>query len=154
MLRRHVLCGEGPRGNHVLYRCSICDFSICLFCTKNPPPVTIEHHKTHKHRLLLLSRHISFVCNACGMQGDRTPYMCIQCGFVVRRTCIDLPRVININRHDHHISLTHHLGVGYSRCGICRKDISQYNGAYSCLLCPNYAAHSLCATRQDVWDGI
>ncbi|VVB16839.1 unnamed protein product [Arabis nemorensis] len=148
-----LLCGEGPKGN-MFYRCSICNFSICLFCAKHPPTLTIEHQRTHEHRLLLLSRQISFVCNACGMQGDRSPYMCIQCGFVVHRTCIDLPCVISINRHDHRMSFTHHLGVGYSNCGICRKDISQYNGAYSCLLCPNYAAHSQCATREDVWDGI
>jgi len=147
-----LLCGERP--DKVLYRCSTCNFSVCRFCTKDPPPLAIEHHKTHEHRLVLLSRLISFECNACGMQGDRSPYMCVQCGFVVHRTCIDLPRVININRHDHRISFTHHLGVGYSRCGICRKDISQYHGAYLCPRCPNYAAHSLCATRKDVWDGV
>lgn len=147
-----LLCGEIP--NKVLYRCSICNFSICRLCTKDPPPLAIEHYKTHEHRLVLLSRNISFECNACGMQGDRNPYMCIECGFVVHRTCIDLPRVININRHDHRISLTHHLGVGYSKCGVCRKDICEYNGAYSCSRCPDYAVHSLCATRNDVWDGV
>lgn len=52
--KRCLLCGERP--NKVLYCCSII---ICRFCTKNPPPLAIDHHKTHEHQLVLLSRQIS-----------------------------------------------------------------------------------------------
>ncbi|KAL1208552.1 hypothetical protein V5N11_008031 [Cardamine amara subsp. amara] len=79
-------------------------------------------------------------------------YICFQCDFVIHGKCIGLPRVININRHDHRISFTPHLGAWYSKCGVYRKSISQYYGAYSCSVCPNYAVHSRCAMGPYVCD--
>ncbi|VVB16655.1 unnamed protein product [Arabis nemorensis] len=137
----------------MLYHCSICDISLCIICTKSPPPLIIENAKTHKHPLTFVTRLVSCTCNVCGVPDAILPYMCLQCGFAVHPRCIDFPQVININRHDHRISFTHHIGHGYLKCGVCRKPLCQYNGAYSCLVCPNYAVHSRCATRYGVWDG-
>ncbi|AED97251.1 Cysteine/Histidine-rich C1 domain family protein [Arabidopsis thaliana] len=148
-----LLCGNIPAEN-MLYHCSVCNFTSCLGCTKNPPLLVIEHMKTHKHPLTLLPRRISCICDVCGKKCQFTAYVCLQCDFVTARKCIDRPRVININRHDHRIYLTHHLGTGYSECGVCHKNVSQYKGAYSCSVCPNYAVHSTCAVRTDVWDGV
>ncbi|KAJ0231574.1 hypothetical protein HA466_0298620 [Hirschfeldia incana] len=146
-----ILCGiESP---HV-YHCSKCNFSICIDCNRNPPPLTVEHTKTHRHTLSLLSRRVSFTCNVCGLQGDRSPYSCIQCSFLVHRECIDLPRVININRHDHRISLTDHIGRGDLKCGVCHQSVNQYCGGYTCSTCPDFVVHSSCPTKHKVWDGI
>ncbi|XP_018456222.1 uncharacterized protein LOC108827344 isoform X1 [Raphanus sativus] len=148
-----ILCGI--ESQHVLYHCSKCNFSICIYCKRNPPPLTVQHTKTHKHTLSLLARRVSFTCNVCGMQGDRSPYSCIQCSFLVHRDCIDLPRVININRHDHRISLTDHIGRrGNLKCGVCHQSVNQYCGGYTCSICPNFVVHSSCPTTKRVWDGV
>ncbi|CAN7076085.1 unnamed protein product [Brassica oleracea var. botrytis] len=80
------------------------DKNICSACMRNPPPLNIQCLKTHEHQLHLFSRLIDFTCNACGTQGSRSPYLCLPCNFIIHRECIDLPRVISINRHDHRIS--------------------------------------------------
>ncbi|AAF27004.1 putative chromatin regulator PHD family [Arabidopsis thaliana] len=137
-----------------MYHCSLCNFSIDVNCWRHPPQRTIYQPKSHEHTFTLMPRKITFTCNACGMLGDCNPYFCFECGFMLHKDCIDLPRVININRHDHRISRTYHLGHGdWGSCGVCRKEIDWSLGAYSCKRCPNYAVHSKCAIREDVWNG-
>ncbi|CAN7051572.1 hypothetical protein BRARA_G01485 [Brassica rapa] len=147
-----ILCGVTLEG--VLYHCSTCDFSMCLGCVITPPPLVIEHPKTHEHQLTLSTRQISFTCNVCGVPDNRSSYSCLPCGFTVHRSCIDMPQVIIINRHNHRLSYTNHLGPGFSDCGVCRRPVDQLRGAYSCSICPTYAVHSKCATTIRVWDGI
>ncbi|KAL9294091.1 putative histone-lysine N-methyltransferase chromatin regulator PHD family [Arabidopsis thaliana] len=151
-----LLCGrefEDQQGQkYELYHCDVCNFSICISCQGNPPPLVVVTPKTHEHQLHLIPRLLDFTCNACGTQGDRSPYFCLQCNFMIHRGCIDLPRIININRHDHRISYICHLGHGNWRCGVCRKTVDGFYGAYSCSKCSSYVVHSLCATRKDVWD--
>ncbi|KFK40322.1 hypothetical protein AALP_AA3G359700 [Arabis alpina] len=140
--------------HHQLHHCDICNFSICRACMKNPPPVVVECKTTHEHQLQLLSRRLDFICNACGTQGDRSPYLCLQCGFMIHRECIGLPRVININRHDHRISYTSRLGHGEWKCKVCRQDMNEFYGAYTCSKCLTFSVHSRCATSERIWDMI
>ncbi|KFK38131.1 hypothetical protein AALP_AA3G073700 [Arabis alpina] len=110
--------------------------------------------KIHEDAFILLPREITFTCNACGLIGERNPYVCIACDLMIHKVCIDLPRVININRHDHRVSLTYHLGHGKSRlCAVCQESIDWTFGGYACKRCPDYAVHSNCATDKRVWDG-
>ncbi|XP_023634243.1 uncharacterized protein LOC17878385 [Capsella rubella] len=121
-------------------RCTICNINISMLRMGNQPPPTIYQPKHHEHTLTLLLRLVTFTCNACGVED------CIE----------DLPRVICINRHDHRISHTFHLGQGEGEweCGVCRKRIDWVYGAFKCSRCPSYAVHSRCATRKEVWDFI
>ncbi|CAA7060800.1 unnamed protein product [Microthlaspi erraticum] len=134
------------------YHCSICKFSMDAGCVRDPPPLTILFAKAHEHQLSLMPRIISFNCDACGMKGDRSPYSCQECYFMVHQSCIDLPEIINVNRHEHRLSRRSHLSPGSWECGVCYKNIDWSYGAYSCSICPNYAIHSRCAVRDDVWD--
>ncbi|XP_023633582.1 uncharacterized protein LOC17875691 isoform X2 [Capsella rubella] len=137
--------------------CTICNIWIDAKCVQQPPARTIFQPKHHKHSLFLLGRLVTFTCNACGVEGDRNPYICIECNLMIHKDCIDLPRVITINRHEHRISHTFHLGQreGIWECGVCRKPIDWVYGAFKCFRCPSsYAVHSKCATRKEVWDGI
>ncbi|KAL0712041.1 hypothetical protein Bca4012_019019 [Brassica carinata] len=136
-----------------MYHCSLCNFSIDLYCSIDQPPRTIYQPKSHNHTFTLVARKVSFTCNACGMVGDRNPYVCFECDFMLHRDCVNLPRVININRHEHRISRTFRLSRNYWECGVCRKKVDWTFGAFSCLCCRNYVVHSKCATREDVWDG-
>ncbi|KAL0642459.1 hypothetical protein Bca4012_040749 [Brassica carinata] len=137
------------------YHCSSCNFTVDLPCVFNPPPKSLVEPKVHDHQLTLLPRLDSFTCNACGLKGDRSPYACFDCGFMIHQDCLGLPRVININRHDHRVSRTSVLGDAAmnSVCGVCRKKVDWTYGGFSCKRCPGYVAHSKCATRKDVWNG-
>ncbi|CAH8322705.1 unnamed protein product [Eruca vesicaria subsp. sativa] len=108
--------------------------------------------KAHDHQLTLLPRHDTFICNACGLKGDQSPYICVPCGFMIHQHCLGLPNVININRHDHRVSRTSVLGDSAmnSVCGVCRKQVNWKYGGFSCQRCPGYVVHSRCATRVDV----
>ncbi|CAA7024236.1 unnamed protein product [Microthlaspi erraticum] len=146
------LC-ERKIDDRLFYHCSSCNFSLDMRCVLHPPPKSLLDVKTHEHTLTLLPRLLSFACNACGLNGDRSPYMCVQCDFMIHQDCLGLPRLININRHDHRISRTSVLGVVDSVCGVCRKKVDWTCGGYTCHKCPGYVVHSKCATRLDVWNG-
>ncbi|CAH8322642.1 unnamed protein product [Eruca vesicaria subsp. sativa] len=149
------LCGRNV-DEDLFYHCSSCDFTLDMRCVLNPPPKTVVDLKAHDHQLTLLPRLDSFTCNACGLKGDRSPYICVPCCFMIHQHCLSLPRVININRHDHRVSRTSVLGDGAmnSVCGVCRKKVDWKYGGFSCLRCPpGYVVHSRCATRDDVWNG-
>ncbi|KAG7558983.1 Protein kinase C-like phorbol ester/diacylglycerol-binding domain [Arabidopsis thaliana x Arabidopsis arenosa] len=146
------LCGEDT--GKFIYHCDICKFNLDLVCaTEKPPPAYLSNLKVHEHTVTLMARLISFDCDACGKKGDRAPYVCVQCDFMIHLKCANLPRVIHINHHDHRVAYKYPLGFGEWRCGVCWEEIDWSYGAYSCSLCPGYALHSLCATRGDVWDG-
>ncbi|KAG7620103.1 Protein kinase C-like phorbol ester/diacylglycerol-binding domain [Arabidopsis suecica] len=139
--------------DRLFYHCSACDFSLDMRCVLNPPSHSILDLKAHAHQLILRPRLDSFTCNACGLSGDRSPYICVQCDFMIHQECLSLPRLININRHDHRVSHTSVLGVVNSVCGVCRQKVDWTWGGYSCLRCPGYVVHSKCAIRKDVWNG-
>ncbi|KAJ0265073.1 DC1 domain-containing protein [Hirschfeldia incana] len=146
------LCGRNV-DIELFYHCSSCNFTLDMPCVLHPPPQSVMDLKAHDHQLTLLPRLDSFTCNACGLKGDQSPYICVPCGFMIHQECLRLPRVININRHDHRVSRTTVLGVVNSVCGVCRKKVDWTCGGFSCLRCPGYVVHSKCATRKDVWNG-
>ncbi|XP_020887322.1 uncharacterized protein LOC110230031 [Arabidopsis lyrata subsp. lyrata] len=121
----------------------------------NPSLLVIDRPKIHEHPLTLLSREVSFICNACGTKGERSPYVCLLCCFMIHEDCIELPRVIRTNRHPHRLS--HIFSFDSEKkldCRICGEGIDGRYGAYSCLICSiSYIVHSRCATRTDAWDG-
>ncbi|EOA21998.1 hypothetical protein CARUB_v10002509mg [Capsella rubella] len=139
--------------DRLFYHCSSCNFTLDMRCVLHPPQQSLMDLKAHDHQLTLLPRLRSFTCNACGLSGDRSPYICVQCDFMIHQECLDLPRVININRHDHRVSRTSVLGVVNSACGVCRQKVDWTCGGFSCQQCPGYVVHSKCATRRDVWNG-
>lgn len=145
------LCRE--KLGEFVYHCSTCNFSLDVKCGKYPKCATINKPKCHNHPLKLMARQVSFVCNVCGMYGDRNPYVCVACYFMVHEDCANFPRVININRHDHRISHTYSLEPGNRKCGVCRMNVDWMYGAYSCGKCSDFFVHSTCATSHQVWDG-
>ncbi|CAA7037776.1 unnamed protein product [Microthlaspi erraticum] len=147
-----VTCHEPLRS--FFHHCSICDFSLHVRCSNNPPPLILDAPRCHNHALTLMARNDTFTCNACGTHGEQCPYVCAPCALMFHGDCVTLPHVININRHDHRISHTYSLGFGDWKCKICHRKIDWRYGAYSCSKCPDFVAHSKCATRNDVWDGV
>ncbi|KAG2296573.1 hypothetical protein Bca4012_001936 [Brassica carinata] len=121
------LCGN--KLYNVFYHCYICNFSA------------------HEHSLTLMPQR-SFVCNACGMDDDPNPYVCLPCNFMIHKNCIDMPRIIKINRHDHRIYYNNFLDTRDWKCGVCHKEMSWMFGAYSCSKCPDLAIHLRCISDK------
>ncbi|EOA18194.1 hypothetical protein CARUB_v10006673mg [Capsella rubella] len=139
--------------NNLFYHCYVCNFSVDINCAKNPPPFTLVHPKAHEHSLTLMPQR-KFLCNACGIEDDPNPYVCLPCNFMIHKNCIDMPRVIKINRHNHRIYYKSFLDMGDWKCGVCHKKMTWTFGAYSCSKCPDLAFHLRCATKFGIWDGI
>ncbi|XP_019086723.1 PREDICTED: uncharacterized protein LOC104755436 [Camelina sativa] len=72
----------------------------------------------------------------------------------IHKNCIGFPHVIRISRHPHRISFTSSLPSSRNlSCGVCRKQVDNNYGAYSCKTCESYFVHSKCALNPNVWDG-
>ena len=124
--------------SNFIYHCELCNISVDLECGRDrPPPHKVDHPKCHEHTLTVMGREVSFTCNACGMQGERNPYVCLPCSLMFHYDCIVLPHVININRHDHRISHAYPLIRGNWVCDICRQDVNSTYGGDACNKCPD-----------------
>ncbi|RID43261.1 hypothetical protein BRARA_I00130 [Brassica rapa] len=132
------LCGTDI--GEYFYHCSSCNFTVDLPCVFNPPPKSSADPKVHDHQLTLLPRLDSFTCNACGLKGDRSPYACFDCGFMIHQD----------SHPDHTLRLQ---GIRGHVCDICERKVDWTCGGFSCKRCPGYVVHSKCATRDDVWNG-
>ncbi|EOA17926.1 hypothetical protein CARUB_v10006335mg, partial [Capsella rubella] len=106
------------------------------------------------HPLTFFPTQSSLVCHFCGLINKFDPtYICIQCVFVIHKDCIGFPHVIRISRHPHRISFASSLPSGKLSCGVCRQQVDNNYGAYSCKKCDAYFVHSKCALHPKVWDG-
>ncbi|XVF84213.1 hypothetical protein PTKIN_Ptkin17bG0007600 [Pterospermum kingtungense] len=137
------------------YCCSFCHFELTAEDVLALRTITAA---SHEHPWTLLSRQMSFICDFCGTDGDRTPYVCNSCDLLVHKNCISLPSKIMITRHHHRISHSHSLQQNQSEnweCRICHKEVNTRYGSYYCSNSDcNYIAHVNCATDEEIWDGI
>ncbi|KAF8092106.1 hypothetical protein N665_0424s0038 [Sinapis alba] len=152
------------------YHCGVCNFNINATCALNQPPPhdTIVPKKSHEHMAFtLFPRRIALPCDACGLlldKGNDHVYTCLSRNYIAHRKCIEeLPSVIKITRHSKRLKHKPSLfslkkpspPPGGFPCGVCHKPVKVNYGHYSCISddgC-DYAVHSKCATRKDVWDG-
>ncbi|CAA0400394.1 unnamed protein product [Arabidopsis thaliana] len=142
---------------HIFYCCLACNYAMNVACVKKPSVLYRDYTRWHEHKLALFPRlqASSLTCNLCALADSSSPiYMCPPCDFVVHQRCTGLPRVIRISRHLHRISFTYSFEQGDLCCSVCRRQIDNDYGGYSCIKdgC-SYAAHSRCATQRNVWDG-
>ncbi|CAL9243702.1 unnamed protein product [Arabidopsis halleri] len=139
---------------HMFYHCATCDLSMHPVCAMGPVSFIIDHPRSHPHPLTFFPTQASTVCNICAMTKKLDPtYICIQCVFVIHKGCIGFPHIIRISRHHHRIYFTPSLPSGKMSCGVCRQQVDNNYGAYSCNKCDAYFVHSKCALGQFVWDG-
>ncbi|CAH8319233.1 unnamed protein product [Eruca vesicaria subsp. sativa] len=133
------------------YYCSICKFGLDPVCAESPS--FLRYHKRHEHILHHFTRKADLICDVCGILDRKSLiFVCLQCEYIVHKNCIYLPFVIRISRHNHRLSFTYSLPKILS-CGVCRQEVDNNYGNYSCMKDCTYVVHSKCATRRDVWDG-
>ncbi|GLT32920.1 hypothetical protein SLA2020_075500 [Shorea laevis] len=144
------LCSKPCKG--FVYYCSPCEFGIKA---KYAFSDDVIKSKNHEHPFTLLSRPISFICDACGSDGEYCiPYVCTARNLVVHRECISLPRNILITRHDHPVSHIYYFleekEVKKRGCRICQNEINTEYGCYHCRGC-DYFVHVNCAMYKDIF---
>ncbi|CAA0383173.1 unnamed protein product [Arabidopsis thaliana] len=49
------------------YHCSICSFTMCQDCAREPPLLAIDYPKRHEHTLFYFHRKGSLICDVCGL---------------------------------------------------------------------------------------
>ncbi|KAG6743770.1 hypothetical protein POTOM_052471 [Populus tomentosa] len=141
-------CNETCYENFV-YCCFVCEFTLHIKCAF-PPCIDAADHN-HFRRLLnpLSLKSISFTCNACGTDGDDSPFGCTMCQLVVHKKCISLPRTLKTVLHHHpQIIHTYHpqqcIESINKYCGICRREVDTEYGVYYCPDC-DFVAHVNCS---------
>ncbi|XP_061954387.1 uncharacterized protein LOC133676684 [Populus nigra] len=135
-----------------VYRCSFCNFYLDIKCALPPCLSEVEGQE---HQFICLPKSlplkiVSFTCNACGTDGDDSPFVCTMCQLIVHKTCISFPRSIKLRIHQHpRIIHTYHLQQCNSRnkyCGICRDGVDTNYGVYYCQDC-DFVAHVNCGIQ-------
>ncbi|KAG4143289.1 hypothetical protein ERO13_D06G179800v2 [Gossypium hirsutum] len=131
------------------YGCSLCHFNINIGCAL--PMSIVEGKSRHQHPFTLFRRRGSFICDACGIEGNSISYICLKCYIEVHKKCTSLPRIIKFSRHDHCIFHKYFLeDLTRQDCKICFKEVRLEHGSYSCgkLGC-NYVVHVNCVLEDD-----
>ncbi|KAK8350349.1 hypothetical protein V6Z12_A06G203000 [Gossypium hirsutum] len=133
------------------YGCSLCHFNINIECAW--PRSTVEDRSRHQHPFTLFWWQNSFICDACGTQGNYISYTCSTCCITLHKKCISLPRIIKFSRHDHYIFHKYFLQtreLTRQDCKICFKEVRLERGSYSYVKqgC-NYVVHVNCVLEND-----
>ncbi|KAJ6864549.1 LOW QUALITY PROTEIN: hypothetical protein NC651_035182 [Populus alba x Populus x berolinensis] len=125
----HSLISNEEQEFHVegsfVYRCSFCNFNLDIKCALPPCLLEVEGQE---HQFICLPKSlplkiVSFTCNACGTDGDDSPFVCTMCQLIVHKTCIS-------NKY----------------CGICRDGVDTDYGVYYCQDC-DFVAHVICGIQ-------
>ncbi|OMO55172.1 Zinc finger, PHD-type [Corchorus olitorius] len=138
-----------------VYCCSICDIELTPEDVSAPSTIIAPGDE---NLWTLVSCQISFICDFCGVNGDRTPYICTRGDFILHKDCISMPKAIKIARHPHpisHVYSVQQIQVEELYCRICHENVNARYGCYCCSAFDNcnYIAHVKCATDKDIWDG-
>ncbi|KAJ6864378.1 hypothetical protein NC651_035049 [Populus alba x Populus x berolinensis] len=144
-------CNETCYENFV-YCCFVCEFTLHIKCAFPPCIDAADQNQRHQFRRLmnpLSLKSISFTCNACGTDGDDSPFGCTMCQLVVHKKCISLPRTLKTVLH-HHPQIIHTYRPQQciksinKYCGICRREVDTEYGVYYCPDC-DFVAHVNCS---------
>ncbi|KAJ6870467.1 hypothetical protein NC652_036188 [Populus alba x Populus x berolinensis] len=134
------------------YCCFVCEFNLHIKCAFPPCVYAADQDQGHQFRRLLNApslKSISFICNACGTDGDDSPLVCTLCQLLVHKECISLPRTLKTALHHHpRIIHTYHpqqyIESINKYCGICCREVDSEYGVYYCPDC-DFVAHVNCS---------
>ncbi|KAK7378259.1 hypothetical protein VNO80_03697 [Phaseolus coccineus] len=136
-----------------VYHCYICSYDLDVSCASQCNP-----DDGHKHEFMSVTNPQSFVCYACGLQGNEgLACLCTICQIWVHSSCAELPLAVKIKSHDHPLKLTYALHHVYGfwgniTCGVCNGAMSAAFAGYFCSTC-RFPVHLKCL-QQDEWEAV
>ncbi|XP_039062118.1 uncharacterized protein LOC120206573 [Hibiscus syriacus] len=98
-----------------------------------PPPFI--KGKYHEHPFTLFWKQASFICDACGLEGNSVSYTCSACNFVIHPKCASIPPIIKVPRHDHPIFHNYFLSGNELKNRDCKFCDTEVNIDYGCYYC-------------------
>ncbi|KAE8670399.1 Detected protein of confused Function [Hibiscus syriacus] len=129
-----------------VYSCSPCKFALHTECATPPPFIK---GKYHEHPFTLFWK-VSFICDACGLEGNSVSYICSACNFVIHPKCASIPPIIKVRRHHHPVFHNYFLSGNEFKnrvCEFCDTEVNIDHGSYFCSDC-NFIAHVKCAMKE------
>ncbi|KAK5841193.1 hypothetical protein PVK06_010102 [Gossypium arboreum] len=132
-----------------VYGCSPCKFVVHIECLSESLDLVVED-KRHEHPFTLLLRGSSFICDACGIEGNYASYICCTCNTMVHKKCTSVPRIIKSKWHDHRLFHKYFLRIEDFRvlnCIMCNDEVSTDHGNYYCSKC-DVIFHVKCALKD------
>ncbi|KAE8704751.1 putative Cysteine/Histidine-rich C1 domain family protein [Hibiscus syriacus] len=136
-----------------VYSCSPCKFALHIKCATPPPFIK---GKYHQHPFALVWKIASFICDACGLEGNSISYMCSACTLVIHQKCASIPPIIKVPRHHHPIFHNYFLSGNEFKnqnCEFCDTEVNIDYGSYYCSDC-NFIAHVKCAMVEGWYEVI
>ncbi|TYI91799.1 hypothetical protein E1A91_D02G019700v1 [Gossypium mustelinum] len=144
------ICGENnEEAIGFVYGCSPYKFVVHIECVSESLDLVVED-KSHEHPFTLFTKRSSFICDACGVEGSYTSYICCTCNIMVHKKCTSLPRIIKSKWHDHRLFHKYFLCIEDFRdldCIMCNYEVSTDYGSYYCSEC-DVIFHVKCAMKN------
>ncbi|XP_038685501.1 uncharacterized protein LOC119985314 [Tripterygium wilfordii] len=113
--------------------------------TEDEFPLQIKHF-SHEHKLSLSDEMEDKCCAGCIRPISHPFYRCVECGFFLHKTCIDLPNQIRPVFHDHPLTLLPSAPRDNwtFQCSLCHTYCHGF--VYACEECKNFYADVRCAS--------
>ncbi|XP_038685699.1 uncharacterized protein LOC119985477 [Tripterygium wilfordii] len=113
--------------------------------TEDEFPRQIKHF-SHEHKLSRSDEMEYKCCDGCIRPISHPFYRCVECGFFLHKTCIDLPNQIRPVFHDHPLTLLPRGpdDNGTFRCSCCYSDCHGF--VYASEECKNFYVDVRCAS--------
>ncbi|XP_059656815.1 uncharacterized protein LOC132303536 isoform X3 [Cornus florida] len=147
---QHTLTLEESYGDYA-YNCKECNFRLDVRYASLMPKAIIENYDdqslenhqvvqalfTHPHDLIPCDNSkgiFSFSCSACGLCIEGTVYVCLQCNFLLHKSCAELPLQIKHPFHPPHpLELHYEYWYIHYQCKACKCSILGFK--YWCGKC-------------------
>ncbi|KAJ4825567.1 hypothetical protein Tsubulata_006501, partial [Turnera subulata] len=147
-----------------IYQCLVCRCRFHSSCAAKSLFTAPMKHERHEHRIHYInekswkSRNITYQCDACKADCERSYYKCLQCEYHIHLRCLGLPDTVH--HPDHHChpltledSYVEDDDSGEYYCHSCGMRRHGDHPVYRCRECPDYAppfaAHIECMTSQE-----
>ncbi|XP_059445380.1 uncharacterized protein LOC132177159 [Corylus avellana] len=136
---------------YFFYRCSLCDYDLDVKCRSR---WQIYAEFCHQHAFVRTLTQIQFTCQVCGEESKGIAYLCSICQLLIHHKCAQFQRNVDIETHNHFLTLTYSLpqfkGHNDIFCKLCYRQVNTEYGTYSCREC-SYVAHLNCTTQYNYY---
>ncbi|KAL9459250.1 hypothetical protein AB3S75_002608 [Citrus x aurantiifolia] len=147
------VCGKENNPKYPFYCCVECKYFAHVCCAITEIQYDEKgklRHFSHRHILILHEIHKNgddTFCHGCRRAIQGPTYGCTPCKFYLHKSCVDLPRQIHHQSHEHYLTLERsELLVEQSTCHSCGKHFDGF--IYHCASCDKFDLDIVCASEH------